>query len=66
MLRSVNPKAFGFPVLRANLVLSGASDGNVTASDHLDVVATGASHLSYRGEPTVVSEVSDSSSIHHD
>jgi hypothetical protein len=59
-------KAFGFPVLRADLVFSGASDGKVTVSDHLDVVATGASHLVYRGEPTVVSEISDSSSIHHD
>jgi len=59
-------KAFGFPVLRADLILSGASDGNVTVTEHLDVVATGASHVAYRGEPTLVSEVSGSSSIHQD
>lgn len=59
-------KAFGFPVLRADLLFSGASDGNVTVTNHLEVVATGGSHLSYRGEPVLVSEVSGGSSVHRD
>jgi hypothetical protein len=59
-------KAFNFPVLQADLNVSGASDGNVTVSDHLAVIATGGSHVSYRGEPTVDSDVSGSSSVHHD
>ena len=59
-------KAFGFPVLRARLMLSGASDGDVTVTDHLEVVATGGSHVVYRGEPTLVPEVSGSSSVHPD
>lgn len=59
-------KAFGFPVSRADVLVSGASDGDVTVRDHLEVVATGGSHLAYRGQPTVVSEVSGSSSVHPD
>lgn len=59
-------KAFGFPVSRADVLVSGASDGDVTVTDHLEVVATGGSHVAYRGQPTVVSEVSGSSSVHPD
>lgn len=59
-------KAFNYPVSHAHLVLSGASDGNVTVSDKLEVEATGASHVGYRGQPVVVSEVSGSSSIHQE
>ncbi|MEX1240614.1 MAG: DUF2807 domain-containing protein, partial [Cyclobacteriaceae bacterium] len=59
-------KAFGFPVSRAQLNFSGASDGDVTVTDHLTVVATGASHVVYRGHPTLDSDVSGSSSVHGD
>jgi hypothetical protein len=59
-------KAFSFPVSQADLNISGASDGNVTVTNHLAVVATGGSHVSYRGQPTVDSDVSGSSSVHQD
>jgi len=59
-------KAFSFPVSNANLVLSGASDGQVTAMNTLQVVATGASHVIYRGQPAVTAQVSGSSSVHEE
>ncbi|MFZ6012520.1 MAG: head GIN domain-containing protein [Bacteroidota bacterium] len=59
-------KAFNFPVTHANLYVSGASDGNVTVSDQLRVTATGASVVIYRGNPSVTSEVSGSSSVRPD
>jgi hypothetical protein len=59
-------KAFSFPVTRVNIEVSGASDGDVSVSDHLDVVATGASHVAYRGQPTVTSDLSGASSVHED
>ncbi|MEO5601628.1 MAG: head GIN domain-containing protein [Cyclobacteriaceae bacterium] len=59
-------KAFNFPVTRADLDLSGASDGNVTVMNQLDVIARGASHILYRGEPTVTSDLTGASSVHPD
>lgn len=59
-------KAFGFPVSRAEVQVSGASDVEITVTDHLEVVAGGSSHLAYRGEPTVISEVTGLSSVHPD
>lgn len=59
-------KAFHFPVTRADIELSGASDAEVTVSNELNIVATGASHLAYRGNPVVTSDVSDSSSAHQE
>ena len=59
-------KAYSLPVVQADLLLSGASDGEVTVSDVLQVKATGASHLVYRGNPTLHSDVSGSSSVHQE
>jgi hypothetical protein len=59
-------KAFNFPVTRADLDFSGASDGDVTVGEHLVVVARGASHVTYRGEPAITSDVSGASSVHRD
>lgn len=59
-------KAFGFPVMRADVVCSGASDGSLTVTEYLKVVATGASHVVYRGDPTVDSDVSGSSEVERD
>lgn len=59
-------KAFNFPVSQAELSVSGASDGNVTVTNDLKVVATGASHVLYRGEPVVTSDVSGASSVQAD
>ena len=56
-------KAFSFPVSDATVHLSGASDARVTATDHLYVTATGASHLVYRGNAVLSSEVSGASSV---
>jgi hypothetical protein len=59
-------KAYSLPVTQADLLLSGASDGEVTVSDVLRVTATGASHLVYRGNPTLHSDVSGASSVHQE
>jgi len=55
--------AFDFPVREANVNVTGASQGKVTVSDDLDVVASGASAVLYRGNPAVSSTVSGSSSV---
>ena len=59
-------KAFNFPVARVEISLSGGSDAQVSVSEDLKVIASGASHLVYRGDPAVTSDVSGASSIHHD
>ena len=59
-------KAFHFLVAQADIQLSGASDAEVSATHDLNIIATGASHLVYRGDPVVTSDVSDSSSAHED
>jgi hypothetical protein len=59
-------KAYHYPVSSANVRASGASDGNVMVSGNLDAVATGASVISYRGNPAVTSEVSGASSVRQD
>jgi hypothetical protein len=56
-------KAFDFPVSDATVHLSGASDAQITATDHVFVTATGASHLAYRGDALLASEVSGASSV---
>ena len=58
--------AFDFPVREANIELSGASNGKLTVSDELDVVACGASAVLFRGSPSVTSELSGSSTVAHD
>ena len=59
-------KAFNFPVEKADVNASGASDANVTVSSELEALATGASVILYRGNPTVSSEVSGSSVVKQD
>jgi hypothetical protein len=59
-------KAFHFPVTDSEMRVSGASDGHVTVSNSLKAIASGASVILYRGNPTVTSEVSGSSSVHQD
>jgi hypothetical protein len=56
-------KGFNFPVVSADIVATGASHGNVTVADDLNAVASGASSVTYRGNPTVTSDVSGSSSV---
>jgi hypothetical protein len=58
--------AFNFLVATADLRVWGASDGHVSVRDQLNVVATGASVVVYRGNPEVISEISGSSSVHPD
>jgi hypothetical protein len=59
-------KAFNFPVLLADVRASGASDGNVTVSDKLKAVASGASVVRYHGNPSVTADVSGSSIVRQD
>jgi hypothetical protein len=59
-------KAFHYPVSQVDIKASGASDGHVNVKDKLDVVASGASVVTYRGEPVVTSDVSGASSVHQD
>jgi hypothetical protein len=57
-------KAFYFPVTEAHLRISGSSDGHVSVSDQLTVIASGASIVVYRGNPEIKSEMSGSSLVH--
>jgi hypothetical protein len=59
-------RAFDYPVANADVVVSGASTGKLTVENHLDVSASGASSVRYRGNPTVDSNVSDSSTVQKD
>jgi hypothetical protein len=59
-------QAFSFPVVNADIRVSGASDGRVTVTDRLDVIASGASTLIYRGSPVITSDVSGASSVRQD
>lgn len=58
--------AFDYPVREAELDVSGASNVRVMVSDHLDVVASGASSVIYRGNPSVNSNVSGGSTVQKD
>ncbi|HEY3403859.1 MAG TPA: head GIN domain-containing protein, partial [Ohtaekwangia sp.] len=55
--------AFDFPVREADMDVTGSSHGKVTVTDALDVMASGASSVLYRGNPSVSSTVSGSSSV---
>jgi hypothetical protein len=57
---------FDFPVREANLTLSGASVSRVTVSDDLYVNASGASRISYRGSPSLHTNLSGGSVIEGD
>jgi len=59
-------QAFSYPVNHVTINASGASDGRVMVSDQLDVIASDASIIIYRGEPSVTSEVSGSSTVRQD
>lgn len=56
-------KGFNFPVVSADVLATGASHGSITVADNLRAIASGASSITYRGNPTVTSEVSGSSSV---
>lgn len=58
--------AFEFPVRQAEVKATGASAGKVTVTDELDAVASGASSILYRGNPSVSSNTSGDSSIRKD
>jgi hypothetical protein len=59
-------KAFHYPVATADINASGASDAHVAVQEELNAVVSGASVISYRGNPTVTSEISDSSTVRQD
>jgi hypothetical protein len=59
-------KAFHFEVLEAYINASGASCGSLTVANELRATASGASVIRYRGQPTVISNVSDASSVRQD
>lgn len=56
-------KAFNFPVTDSDVRASGASDAHVTVSNSLKATASDASMILYRGNPTVTSHISGSSSV---
>lgn len=59
-------QAFDFPVREATLKLSGASISRITASNQLNVTASGASHVYYHGNPTLNAEISGASKVQKD
>ncbi|MCW5912715.1 MAG: DUF2807 domain-containing protein [Cyclobacteriaceae bacterium] len=58
--------AFEYQTERAKLHVSGASQGRVSVSEQLQVVATGASEVVYRGEPVLQVETSGASVVKKD
>ncbi|HNT49022.1 MAG TPA: DUF2807 domain-containing protein [Cyclobacteriaceae bacterium] len=58
--------AFEYEAVQAQLHVSGASQGRVTVSQKLQVVATGASEVIYRGEPELIVETSGASVVKKD
>jgi hypothetical protein len=57
-------KLIDFPVDEADVTLSGASEVVIKVSGRLDVILTGASKLSYKGDPMIgVIMISDASAI---
>jgi len=57
---------FAFPVEHATVDVSGASKMNIMVSQTLDAIASGASHILYRGSATVNSSTSGASSVQAD
>lgn len=55
--------AFDYPVRSAEFILTGASQSRTTVSDELVVTASGASMLTYRGNPSLDSTVSGESRV---
>jgi Putative auto-transporter adhesin, head GIN domain len=58
--------AFDYPVQEATVNVSGASSAKVAVTDALEAIAGGASSVLYRGNPSVLSNVSGSSTIQKD
>jgi hypothetical protein len=56
-------KSFGFACTTAMLTVNGASSARISVSDQLHAVVSGASIVTYRGNPTVESEVTGASSL---
>lgn len=59
-------KAFNFPVGQATLNVSGSSEGRVTVTNELKVIANGASSVLYRGNPVLTSNTSGASTVEKD
>ncbi len=57
---------FEYTAVEARLMVTGASNGKVTVTQQLDVTATGASVVLYRGEPQVKVDLSGSSIVQKD
>jgi hypothetical protein len=55
--------AFGYPSSQAKLIVSGASNGKVNVSQQLEVNASGASLILYRGNPYLEVEASGESVV---
>lgn len=58
--------AFDFNTTTSTLTVSGASHGKVSVSQQLEVSASGASEVLYRGSPQVIAEVTGSSVVRQD
>ena len=59
-------KAFDYPVREAMIDISGASEGKIAVTEELKVTAGGASSVLYRGNPSVVSNISGASTVQKD
>lgn len=59
-------RAYNYPVANAEVNASGASDGFVTVVAELHAIASGASVVRYRGNPSVTTEISGASKVEQD
>lgn len=58
--------AFSYPFAQVALIVSGASSGKVSVAEHLEVNASGASLVLYRGNPQLEVEVTGESIVRQD
>lgn len=59
-------KAFNYPVAKATLDVSGASEARITVTDELKVIAGDASSVLYRGDPVLTANTSGASTVQKD
>lgn len=59
-------RVYNYPVANAEVNASGASDGFVTVGAELHAIASGASVVRYRGNPSVTTEISGASKVEQD
>lgn len=56
-------EAYGLRAKRARIESSGSADVEISVSDELNIVASGASSVDYKGEPSLTKNVSGAADV---